>query len=171
MTNQGEDKAHPDAMLQRLLATVDDRMIFPDAPYKGADGGPDTEAIENSRDSCRSAMRALYAQGMFAWQSCMRPEASGQIDKPKTIGVELNRKYSVLQGDSLASFRDAIQQVAETADAEDRDFLYFMLGTLYGGRMSRATKPAQPVEPSLIGRLRGLWYDRMRAGSTRADDD
>ena len=51
-------------------------------------------------------------------------------DGPELLGPALNRQFTVLSSDWLMNFRDAIRKLAEDADTEDRDFLYFMLGTL-----------------------------------------
>lgn len=53
-----------------------------------------------------------------------------QEDGRALLGAKLNNSFMVLSSDWLMDYRDAIRKLADDAETKDRDFLYFMLGTL-----------------------------------------
>lgn len=127
MSTAKEEEDTP-PLLQRLLAMLEDEALFPDPMFDEDDPGRETK-IAAHRDECRKAMRALFDQAAWCWDESMSNDASVE-DGPALLGAKLNDQFMVLSSDWLMNYRDAIRKLAEDADTEDRDFLYFMLGTL-----------------------------------------
>ena len=120
-----KEKEELPPLLQRLLSMVDDEGSFRD-PMFGEDDPDRYEKIAAHREQCRTAMRALFDQAAWCWDECMSNDTSTD-DGPALLGPALNRQFMVLSSDWLMNYRDAICKLAEEAETEDRDFLYFML--------------------------------------------
>ena len=156
MNEAPRDKETP-ALLQRLLDAVDDRALFGDIDESA--GKP---ALDEHRADAREAMRTLFTAAQAAWDRCVDAgDASDTApEAQQNPFAKLHTAYPHLTDRSLTAYRDAIKRLADTADQNDRDFLYFTLGTLsaaWSGLSALETEPGGK-EPLL---------DRLRSGLTR----
>lgn len=162
MNEASPDKQDP-ALLQRLLDAVDDRALFGDIDESA--GKP---ALDEHRAEAREAMRALFTAAQAAWDRCMDAGDAGDTatEVPENPFAKLYTAYPHLTKRSLTAYRDAIKRLAETDDQQDRDFLYFTLGTLsaaWSGLSALETEPGGK-EP-LLDRLRSS-FTRIRTSSS-----
>ena len=127
MSKTKPDEEQPD-IGQRLLAAVDDPAQFSD-PVLGEDEADREAKLAAHREQCRAAMSDLFDQAAYCWNIANGHDFT-ELDEPELLGPTLHEKHFVLSSCWVEDFRNAIRKAAETADAEDRDFLYFMLGTL-----------------------------------------
>ncbi len=108
-----------------LLVMIDDQAIF----ESGEDDENYHQEAAAHRDQYRTTMTGLYEQAACCWSHSFTDDMSDH-PTPDLFGPALNCHCSVLASCWLADFRAAVRKAAETATAGDRDFLYFMLGTL-----------------------------------------
>lgn len=150
--------------MKRVLDAVDNSTLY------DAIGEPnDTSALDEHIAECRAAMQALFEASSKAWTWCAETGRAGrapQVDASEPL-AKLYTEYPELTDRVLAPYRDALLRVAETADAKERDFVYFTLGALSVMRATQSAKAAaNPVKEPLMERLRNS-FSRM---STSSDD-
>lgn len=165
MNEPTQDTETP-SLLQHILDTADDGELFGDI-----DETEGKAALDEHRAASREAMRVLFDAAASAWAWCKgTDDATAALpEHPEAPFTKLYAAYPELTARSLMSYRDAILRAAESADAKDRDFLYFTLGSLCSAWAALATGAAgpPPKEP-LAERIRNS-FSRMKTSS--ADDE
>jgi hypothetical protein len=107
-------------LLDRLRATVEDEAVFDLA---------DVVDPEEFRAELREAWDAAYATAVYCWNDMLEVDC----DMPALFGERMCARFEALSSDWLDSFREGIESVAAQDDLpeeDDREFLWFMLGTL-----------------------------------------